>query len=250
MRILLVNDDGFQSEGLNALTEALSVKHDVFVMAPSVEQSGMSHAATFYKPLRVERIENKNCECRSVSGTPVDCVMLGVLEFGKLQPFDLIVCGINDVPNLGTDIMFSGTVQQAIEGIYLGVPAIAISGDLKDKARIDRTAEWFAENLGLFYELAKITAVNINVPKFYTDAYQFPIKLTNIGYLEYSDRYLKSVRENGVAFYTLVGEIVSRDKSDKNSDTVWFQKGFVTVSPLTIGLNDENLLARFSEVLK
>lgn len=250
MRILLVNDDGFQSEGLNALTEALRAEHDVFVVAPSAEQSGMSHAATFYKPLRVERIENKNCECRSVSGTPVDCVMLGVLEFGKLQPFDLIVCGINDVPNLGTDIMFSGTVQQAIEGIYLGVPSIALSGDFKDGIRIDKTAKWFVGNLGLFYELAKITAVNINVPKFDTETYRFPVKLTNIGYLEYSDRYEKSIRDNGVTYYTLVGEIISREKSDGNSDTVWFQKGYVTVSPLTIGLNDESNLARFAEVLK
>lgn len=250
MRILLVNDDGFRSEGLKALTETLAEKHDVFVVAPAEEQSGMSHSATFYKPLKVERIDDFNCECRSVNGTPVDCVMLGVLEFGKLEPFDLIVCGLNDVPNLGTDTIFSGTVQQAVEGIYLGVPAIAVSGDFKDSPRISRAAEWFAEKLPLFYELAKITAVNINIPKFDVETYDFPIKLARLGFLEYSDRYEKTVINDKVAFYSLKGEIVSRDKMGSDADTVLFDKGFVTVSPLTINLNDGEKTVEFAEVLK
>lgn len=250
MRILLVNDDGFRSEGLKALTETLVAEHDVFVVAPSEERSGMSHAATFYKPLKVERIDGFNCECRSVNGTPVDCVMLGVLEFGKFNPFDLIVCGLNDVPNLGTDTIFSGTVQQAVEGIYLGVPAIALSGDFRDSERISLTAKWFAEKLPLFYKLAEITAVNINIPKFDVENYDFPIKLARLGFLEYSDRYEKNVIDGKVSYYSLRGEIISRDKTGSDTDTVLFDEGFVTVSPLTINLNDGEKIAEFAEVLQ
>lgn len=250
MRILLVNDDGFRSEGIKALTETLSVKHEVVVVAPSAEQSGMGHAATFYKPLRVERVANGFAECFVIGGTPVDCVMFGVLELGKLNPFDIVVCGINDVPNLGTDVMFSGTAQQAVEGLYLGVPAIALSGDFKDSVRMKKSAEWFSEKFDIFYELSKITAVNINIPKFDIDNYRFPLKLAKFGFLEYSDRYEKSVRENGVVYYTLVGEVISRDKAGEDSDAVWFDKGFVTVSPLTLVSSDEEKFARFSEVLR
>lgn len=130
MNILLSNDDGLMANGIRALTEALSCEHDVYVIAPDRERSAAGHSLTLHTPLRVEELEPKFGAKRNwvTTGTPGDCVKIGLSAI--LEPHempDLVISGINHGPNLGADILYSGTVSCALEGAMLGFPAIATS---------------------------------------------------------------------------------------------------------------------------
>src|SRR5213595_1754647 len=130
--LLLTNDDGVHASGLGALAQALAELGEVYVLAPEREQSACGHALTLHRPLRVDRLGERRF---AVSGTPSDCVNLGVLGFMPERPA-LVAAGINHGGNLGDDVTYSGTVSAAMEATLLGVPAIAVSlldgGDLKD----------------------------------------------------------------------------------------------------------------------
>lgn len=123
MKILLTNDDGYMAEGILALEETLSREHEVWILAPDGERSGMSHAMSLRHPLKVRKIAEQRYTC---SGTPADCVILcahGVLPF---KP-DIVVSGINRGPNLGTDLVYSGTAAAARQASMVGMPGIAVS---------------------------------------------------------------------------------------------------------------------------
>jgi 5'-nucleotidase len=123
MRILLTNDDGFGADGLVALAEALSARHEVCVFAPDRERSGVSHALTLGVASEVRRVGDRRFTC---SGTPADCVLLAVLGAIGFEP-ELVVSGINRGANLGTDIVYSGTCAAAREAVLQGIPGIAVS---------------------------------------------------------------------------------------------------------------------------
>src|SRR5438309_3808420 len=123
MRILITNDDGYRSEGLQALARALAPLGEVTIVAPVLEASAIGHALTLRHPLRLERIEER---VFAVDGTPTDCVNIAITQVFKGLP-DLIVSGINKGWNLGDDVTYSGTVAGALEGALLGVAALAIS---------------------------------------------------------------------------------------------------------------------------
>ena len=123
MRILITNDDGIQSPGLQSLVERLSGTHEVWVMAPDGDRSGYSHSITLKDPVKITRKGERMFSC---SGTPVDCVVYA--EGGYLDvEFDLILSGINIGPNLGTDLLYSGTAAAARQGALKGSPSIALS---------------------------------------------------------------------------------------------------------------------------
>ncbi len=125
MRILLTNDDGIDAEGLTALRDiAASLSDDVWVVAPMSNQSGVSHSLTLQVPLRVKQHEK---QVFSVSGTPTDCVLMGVLELMEDKKPDLLISGVNDDQNAADDVTYSGTIAGAIEGTLLGIPSIAMS---------------------------------------------------------------------------------------------------------------------------
>jgi 5'-nucleotidase len=123
-RILLTNDDGYASEGIQVLADSLESLAEVWVVAPRIEQSAVSHALTLDRPLRIERLGDRRY---AVDGTPTDCVALGVASLmGEAAP-DLVVSGINFGGNMGVDVHYSGTVSAAFEGVILGCPALAVS---------------------------------------------------------------------------------------------------------------------------
>ena len=130
MNILLVNDDGYFSQGILPFARALSAKHKVTIVAPHKPQSAAGHAITMHKPLRVKRFEELGeeygCDIYSCSGKPADCVILGIFEVLEERP-DLVISGINFGANLGTDVIYSGTVSGALEAAMMGYPAIAVS---------------------------------------------------------------------------------------------------------------------------
>ena len=122
-RILLANDDGIQAPGLRALAQSLAALGEVWVVAPDRERSATSHSISLNQPLRLRQVGEREF---SVDGTPTDCVYLG-LHHVLPAPADIVVSGINDGPNLGNDVLYSGTVSAAMEGALFGYSALAVS---------------------------------------------------------------------------------------------------------------------------
>lgn len=155
MKILITNDDGYFATGLQALARELAKHAEVFIVAPSIEQSGISQAITFMRPLNPkpvrrpasesysasgEEADQESLEGYTVNGTPSDCVKLGLHELCPWQP-DLVVSGINDGLNVGINVCHSGTVGGAFAASMFGVPSIAVSVESSDEVSFDRVAE-------------------------------------------------------------------------------------------------------------
>ena len=126
MRILITNDDGIHAPGIELLArvaqELAGPDGEVHVVAPDTERSGVSHAITLYRPLRLRQVRANWWAC---DGTPTDCIYLALNQM-KLQP-DFVLSGVNPGPNLGHDVLYSGTVAGALEGAHWGVPALAVT---------------------------------------------------------------------------------------------------------------------------
>ncbi len=163
MKILLTNDDGYMSEGIKALNRALGNSHEVWTLAPDSERSGMSHAMSLRHPLKIKKLADREYSC---SGTPADCVILashGVIPF---KP-DIVISGINRGPNLGTDLIYSGTAAAARQAAINGIPGIAVSlATYTGPFRYDALARLVAERLDYFLSLwTPDVFININAPE-------------------------------------------------------------------------------------
>ncbi len=246
MKILIANDDGYDAYGLYAIATALSQRHDVTVVAPQHNRSCASHSATFFKPMLAKRVLDYDWTCYSLDGTPVDCVMLGLVELGKVEQFDLVVTGINDVPNLGTDITYSGTVQQALEAERWGVPAIAVSGNLKESGLIDKAAEWVSDNIDYLYNLAKKCSISINIPRHVRDDYDY--RICPLGVQYYDDHFESKTIDDVTLEYTLVGQVLKDKEQPFPSDITYYSQGYIAISPIALLFNDAAHLAALLEV--
>ena len=172
MDILITNDDGINSEGLIALAEEISKIANVTVVAPDRERSAVSHAITMHKPLRAEKVDIPNCKALSwsINGTPSDCVKLALEALLNSTP-DLVLSGINYGPNLGTDVIYSGTVSAAIESAISGIPSIALSVCGHKNISFNNAAR-FARKLCLQildHVFPTDTLLNVNIPAIKPD---------------------------------------------------------------------------------
>lgn len=162
MKILVSNDDGVLAPGIKILANELATLGEVKVVAPDRNRSGASNSLTLTQPLRVKQLDNGYY---SVDGTPTDCVHLALTGF--LEPIaDIVVSGINEGANLGDDVLYSGTVAAAMEGRYLGLPAIAVSM-VGDNIQHYETAAIIAKELVMKLSVNKLpsqTILNVNVP--------------------------------------------------------------------------------------
>jgi len=166
MHILLTNDDGIYAPGLWALYKRFAPKHNVFVIAPDREQSAVGHGITLNDPLRVNRVSvDHDCQGYAVSGTPADCVKLGVLELMEFKP-DMVISGINSGANVGININYSGTVAAAKEAALYGLPAIAVSMHGRSTDSYDDAAGFVSEFADQVVRngLPHGTFLNINFP--------------------------------------------------------------------------------------
>ena len=149
MRILLTNDDGIGAPGLSALAKALSTVHEVVVAAPTAEQSGMAHALTVHRDIEVrgyDGLGDTAAEAWSIDGTPTDCVKIFLEALAKREEWpELVISGVNKGANLGTDVLYSGTVGGALEGYMHDIPAIALSLDVHSSLSFDETADIFVD---------------------------------------------------------------------------------------------------------
>ena len=164
MRILITNDDGIYADGIRILAEWAKTIGEVTVVAPKTEQSGMSHAINFTKPMEIKRVElMEGVEAYSCDSTPADCVRFGIAGLGR--EYDLVLSGINRGVNLGVDIIYSGTVAAVFEAAYWGHKAIAISTypdtQKEAAAQLDGIYNYIKEN-----KLLETNPIyNLNIPK-------------------------------------------------------------------------------------
>lgn len=162
MRILLTNDDGAGSLGLATLSRTLGTAHEVWIAAPETEKSGSSLSITLKDSIRVRRAGERTF---GVRGTPADCVMVALLGLVP-EPVDLVISGVNHGPNLGTDILYSGTAAGARQAVLMGLPGLALSvGAYAPPFDFQSAADFTARNLGFFRDMAdEDHFVNINFP--------------------------------------------------------------------------------------
>src|SRR5262245_16872017 len=238
MIILLSNDDGIQSEGLTALEESIGQVGEVYTVAPDRAQSSMSHALTLHRPLRVLELGARRL---AVDGTPVDCVKLALTGLLPVRP-DLVISGINKGPNLGDDIIYSGTVSAAIEGALLGIPAIAVSLVTFKDFDFRAAAEFSAALVRRIAEngIPPKTLLNVNVPlAAKTDLKGW--RVTRMGKRYYSENIVERVDPRGAKYYWIGGDDLGF-ANDDGTDCQAVQDGYISVTPLQVDLTDYKLL--------
>ena len=237
MKILVSNDDGYLSTGINALIDALEGVADVTVVAPDRNRSAASSSLTLSRPLRVAEYGPKRYK---VDGTPSDCVHLAVTGFLDEEP-DLVVSGINHGANLGDDVIYSGTVAAAMEGRFLGLPTIAVS--LVGKSLVGAQLTHFDTAARVAVELVqKIeraglkpdTVLNVNVPdRPYEEL--TGIVATRLGFRHKSEQILKDTDPYGRPIYWIGPAGVGQDAGE-GTDFHAIERGAVAVTPLKADL--------------
>ena len=238
----MTNDDGYRSEGIQALAKALGDLGTVITVAPMVETSAVGHALTLRHPLRLEAIDE---HVFAVDGTPTDCVNVAAAHVLKCLP-DLVVSGINKGWNLGDDITYSGTVAGAFEAALLGVPAIAVSlcqtRGVYDFTWAARAAAVMAEAI-LRRPLPLRTFLNINVPKGRPKGYRVTVQARRNHITSVAERH----DPNGRPYYWIEegqNEWEPHDRSDYQA----VRDGFVSVTPLQPDLTAHDVLATIEEL--
>lgn len=241
MNILVTNDDGIETEGIRLLSEALTELGNVTVVAPRNEQSAVGRSITFRMPLRVEKKNYPLENSYAITGTPSDCVFIA-LHHLLPQPPDLLVSGINTGPNMGDDILYSGTVAGALEGALNGIRSVAVSVGSHHGQRYDTAASWVQKFLREHsLELPPKTCLNVNVPCVDEDQLK-GWKYTVQGHTHYAQVVLKRQDPFGREYYWLGGK-VSEGTPLEGSDIEAVSQGFVSVTPLGLDLTNHSYLA-------
>ncbi len=262
MRILVTNDDGVRAPGIAALARALANEHDVTVVAPAVEQSGVGHGFTFLTPLMSKRVDAElgfgSMRAYAVSGTPVDCVKLGCYHLGEDCP-DFVFSGINCGANLGTDVLYSGTASAALEAAMLGIPAVAVSCESFTPSHYDSAAQYALELLHYLLEhpMPPLTMINLNVPDLPYDQIR-GLMPARLAHRRYDNRYDTRVDPRGGHYFWLNDTVAVNKGGDTGEDTDerWEHQGFATITPVGIDLTRFDALAamrthpRFAESLR
>ena len=247
MRILLTNDDGIFAPGLTELAKALvSAGHELLIAAPSENRSCVSHSLTLREPLYADPVRLDGLEgvrAYAVSGTPADCVRLAIgnLDF---EP-EVVVSGINNAPNLGSDAVYSGTVSAAIEGMMVDIPAIAVSKDTFSEEYMDEAAAFFAGELPAFMRFFDEgpAMLNVNVPSVPRSRYR-GIRSARVKLQNYEIPFNEEVTPSGRIAYTVRAGKLTVCEPDEDTDENRMMQGYVVVTPLTYDITDYRLLAK------
>ena len=235
MKILLSNDDGYRAEGLRCLKEALAEVAPLTLVAPDRNRSGSSHSLTLDVPLRVQQAEPDTWYV--INGTPTDCVHLAITGLFEHE-FDMVVSGVNDGPNLGDDVLYSGTVAAAIEGRFLGLPTIAMSlvpasGNCTHYRTGGRVARELVLRL-LAKPLHRSMILNVNVPDLpYEELRGFEV--TRLGNRHRAEAAVSSLDPRGRRIYW-VGAAGAGQDAGPGTDFHAVANGFVSVTPLQVDL--------------
>lgn len=226
MRILISNDDGVHSPGIDVLASTLGAQHEVLVVAPDRDHSGASNSLTLTRPLTVDRLPNGYYRC---DGTPTDCVHLGLRLFKDYAP-DLVVSGINAGPNLGDDTLYSGTVAAAMEGRYLGLPALAVSLEKSDQWYWQSAADLALEVLNHWSELPPRMVMNLNVPGMPADQIR-GIKPCRLGHRSFGADLVPALDPRGKERFWLNLAGDAQDRSE-GTDFWAIEHGYASLTPV------------------
>ncbi len=240
MRILISNDDGIEAKGIQALRESLeklTVVKEIYVSAPDQEKSAVGHGITMHKPLRAKEVRYPNAKSKgwAINGTPADCVKLGLEELVPYPP-DLVVSGINRGSNLGTDVLYSGTVSAAVEGVINGFPSLAISHTSFSVTDFTAAAD-FAAKLITFLKgktWKRGTLLNVNVPP----GDPLGVKVTRLGYRKYINAFDKRTDPRGHDYYWMSGEPLELEEQLADTDVNTCNKGYIAITPINIDLTN------------
>lgn len=255
MKLLISNDDGIFAAGIRTLANTLVAKgHDVKVVCPDRERSATGHGITMHRPIRAEQVKSiyhESIEAWACSGTPADCVKLA-LDALLENPPDYVLSGINHGANLGNDVLYSGTVSAAMEGLLEGIPSLAVSLASFTSSNFQPAADYVCQLLPqLSTTLNQPLLLNLNIPPLVQTKIQ-GVKIVRLGARRYRDLFEKRIDPRGKTYYWLAGEVLEeRDTeiahglpnsltSSQNqdfmsrftTDTTAIKAGYITVTPL------------------
>ena len=255
MKILLTNDDGIRALGIWAMAAVLVQKHEVIIVAPLKQQSGMSHALSVLRQLEFVKIKDeqikellkthcpnttvdKKIETWAIDATPTDCVKIYLEAMVEGNYPDMVISGINHGSNLATDVLYSGTVGAALEGYLHEIPSFSVSLDIESLIPFEEAAQETADYLeklvqenphkNLFY--------NINFPKQFRDV-KAEFVMAKLGHRDYINAFQMHKDENDRTFYRVGGQVYDLDRSE-GTDIFAADSGYVAVTPLHADLTD------------
>lgn len=239
--ILISNDDGIRAEGIKKLKSCLKDLGDIYVVAPDREQSASSHSLTLHRPLRIDKVRPREFQ---VDGTPTDCVTLAARSVLPRLP-DLIVSGINKGQNLGEDVLYSGTVSAAMEGLVLGIPSIAFS-QVGPIGGLPGEEEKFNYSSGIDFikrlckkvlkeGLPKETLLNVNIPHVGKGKKLKGWRITTQGSRIFGDVITEQTDPRGKKYYWIGGTIESYE-GPPDSDFKAVQDGYASITPVHLDM--------------
>ncbi len=239
MRILCTNDDGYLALGLNVLARAASGFGQVTVVGPDREQSATSHALTLHHPLRARRAPDGSW---IVDGTPTDCVILAIGELLEDKP-DIVLSGINHGPNMGEDVLYSGTVAAAMEATVLGIPAVAFSYTGEHYEELEGWQPVIAgllERILARDDFPADTLLSVNLPNVAPDQVK-GVRVTKLGRRRYKDSLTRAQDPSGKEYFWIGGGTTNWT-GPEDSDFRAVKEGYVSLTPLHLDLTNFPLL--------
>jgi 5'-nucleotidase len=248
MRILISNDDGIFAQGIKVLANTLvAVGHEVIVVCPDRERSATGHGLTLHDPIRAEEVAgifDPRIDAWSCSGTPADCVKLALGALLDRFP-DFVLSGINQGANLGTDVLYSGTVSAAMEGTIEGIPSIALSLTSFTDREFQPAADFAVQLLAKLTSqpLTEAMLLNVNIPPV-TASEIAGVKVTRQGIRRYFDTFQKRIDPRGKTYYWLSGEVLQDVEQpehlhlppDIETDVQAIKDNYITITPLQFNL--------------
>lgn len=249
MKILISNDDGIQAPGINALIDLLCEEHELYVAAPMHQKSASSHALTMHHPIKVKEVADpRTAKSWAIDGNPADCTKMAIDELLGFRP-DWVVTGINLGPNLGTDILYSGTVAAAAEGSITGIPSIALSlvtytnTDFSEAVKGAKEAmDWLFQN-----PVDGTVMLNVNIPDV-PHAQMKGLHITTVGESRYEKPFNRRVDPRGNVYYWLAGDLIM-ENNPPEADVSKSREGYITITPIRFDFDAKDAFRSLSEKL-
>lgn len=252
LKILVCNDDGIHAAGLRALVDVLVADgQDVYVVAPDKERSASGHALTLHRPLRVDILPNSFFGgvkgVYAIDGTPADCVKIAINKILKFRP-DWVISGINHGPNMGSDVLYSGTVSAAMEGAIYDIKSMALSVSQYKISGFEEHASFVPNLLHRLnqtdFDWPNKTIFNVNLPVTEKNKVK-GFALTSLGARMYKDTYEERLDPRSKFYYWLSGDLLTTD-NDPDSDVNKVAEGFISVTPVTFEMTNYNLISKLN----
>ena len=246
--ILITNDDGYQSKGIQSLINAVKDFGEIMIVAPDGPQSGMGHAITVNHSIRCNKTKfHGSLDSYFCSGTPVDCIKMGIYLLNGRKP-DIILSGINHGTNVSTNILYSGTMGAAVEGALEGIPSIGFS--LTDSSE-DADFSYSEKIVSLITQkvldkgIKKGTCLNVNIPKVNESSIK-GIKVCRQGRAFWKDDFEKRKDPSGKSYYWLKGSFSSKE-SEMDTDINYLENNFVTIVPTQYDMTCHNSIKELKQ---